>query len=273
MVYAHTGLAPETAINPDEAVALGAAVQAAIIAGEPLEAILVDVTPHSLGIEVADWEFGVLVPDRYSVLIPRNTTIPTMRSEVYSALTPSQTAIRLKIYQGEHHVASRNTLLGEFMFDELRPEVAGQPPRITVQFDCDLDGIVHVSAVDRGSGKQARTTVTAARAHLSPAEIASTRAELETLPWEDEDEEAEHDEEELEEATATAAVPGGTGLSPEMAVLLARARRVVARGTGDTAALEAAIAALEAAARRGDEAAVVEHEEALLDLLYNVDET
>jgi molecular chaperone DnaK len=273
MVYAHTGIAPETAINPDEAVALGAAVQAAIIAGEPLEAILVDVTPHSLGIEVADWEFGVLVPDRYSVLIPRNTTIPTMRSEVYSALTPSQTAMQLKIYQGEHHVASRNTLLGEFLFDDLRPEVVGQPPRITVQFDCDLDGIVHVSAVDRGSGKQARTTVTAARAHLSPAEIASTRAELETLPWEDEDEEAEHDEEELEEATATAAVPGGTGLSPEMAVLLARARRVVARGTGDTAALEAAIAALEAAARRGDEAAVVEHEEALLDLLYNVDET
>jgi molecular chaperone DnaK len=144
------------------------------------------------------------------------------------------------------------------------------PPRITVQFDCDLDGIVHVSAVDRGSGKQARTTVTA-RAHLSPAEIASTRAELETLQWEDE--EAEHDEEELEEVAATAAVPGGAGLSPEMAVLLARARRVVARGAGDTAALETAIAALEAAARRGDEAAVVEHEEALLDLLYDVDET
>src|ERR671934_275844 len=221
-------------------------LDAAIIAGEPLEAILVDVTPHSLGIEVADWEFGVLVPDRYSVLIARNTTIPTVRSEVYSALTPSQTAIQLKIYQGEHHVASRNTLLGEFLFDDLRPEVAGQPPRITVQFDFDVDGIVHVSAVDRGSGKQARTTVTAARVHLSPAEIASTRAELETLPWEDEDEEAEHDEEELEEAAASAAAPSGAGLSPEMAVLLARARRVVARGAGDTPALAPAISALEA---------------------------
>jgi molecular chaperone DnaK len=162
--------------------------------------------------------------------------------------------------------------LGEFLFDELRPEVAGQPPRVTVQFDCDLDGIVHVSALDRGSGKQARTTVTAARAHLSPAELASARGDLETLPWEDWDAEAEHEEEELEEAAATAAVPGGARLSPEMAVLLARARRVVARGAGDTAALETAIAALEAAARRGDQAAVVEHEEALLDLLYSVDE-
>src|SRR5919206_2969682 len=88
MVFAHTGIAPETAINPDEAVALGAAVQAAIIAGEPLEAILVDVTPHSLGIAVAEWHFGQLVPDHYSVIIHRNTTIPTTRSEIYSGVHP-----------------------------------------------------------------------------------------------------------------------------------------------------------------------------------------
>ncbi len=91
LVRDHTGIEPSSAVNPDEAVALGAAVQAAIIAGEPLDAILVDVTPHSLGIEVAEFQFGRVVPDRYNVIIHRNTTIPTSRSEIYSALHPEQT--------------------------------------------------------------------------------------------------------------------------------------------------------------------------------------
>src|SRR5205823_6057353 len=117
-------------------------------------------------------------PDHYSVIIQRNTTIPTTRSEVYSALTPQQTAIALKVYQGEHATASHNTLLGEFLFEGLRPEAAGQPPRITVQFDFDVDGILHVDATDRGSGKQARISAKAARTRLSPADIARTRAEL-----------------------------------------------------------------------------------------------
>jgi molecular chaperone DnaK len=264
MVYDHTGIEPEAAINPDEAVALGAAVQAAIIAGEPLEVILVDVTPHSLGIEVATWEFGTLVPDRYNVLIPRNTTIPTTRSEVYSALSPNQTAIRVRIYQGENPVASRNTLLGEFLFDQLRPEVAGEPPRITVQFDFDIDGILQVSAVDRGSGKQARTSVRATHAHRSPAEITSARDELETLEWEDWD----RDEPEAAIGSITAEA------EPSLATagLLARARRVAAQGTGDTDLLETAIATLEAAVGRGDQAAVEAQSEVLLDLLYDLDQ-
>jgi len=265
MVYAHTGIEPETAINPDEAVALGAAVQAAIIAGEPLDAILVDVTPHSLGIAVADWQFGMLVPDLYSVLIERNTTIPTTRSEVYTALTPDQTAIEIKIYQGEHTVASRNTLLGAFMFDQLRPEAAGQPSRVTVQFDFDVDGIVHVSAVDRGSGKTANTTVTATHTRLNPAEIAQTRTDLEALEFADWDEEPE-DEAEV----------GDVGvleqMSPRTSGLIERARRVVTRGVGDTTALEAAIASLETAARAGDQTVIDERTEALLDALYDMDD-
>jgi len=265
MVYAHSGIAPETAINPDEAVALGAAVQAAIIAGEPLDAILVDVTPHSLGIAVADWQFGMLVPDLYSVLIERNTTIPTTRSEVYTALTPDQTAIEIKIYQGEHTVASRNTLLGAFMFDQLRPEAAGQPLRVTVQFDFDVDGIVHVSAVDRGSGKTANTTVTATHTRLNPAEIAQTRTDLEALEFADWDEEPE-DEAEV----------GDVGvleqMSPRTSGLIERARRVVTRGVGDTTALEAAIASLETAARAGDQTVIDERTEALLDALYDMDD-
>jgi len=265
MVYAHTGIEPETAINPDEAVALGAAVQAAIIAGEPLDAILVDVTPHSLGIAVADWQFGMLVPDLYSVLIERNTTIPTTRSEVYTALTPDQTAIEIKIYQGEHTVASRNTMLGAFMFDQLRPEAAGQPPRVTVQFDFDVDGIVHVSAVDRGSGKTANTTVTATHTRLNPAEIAQTRTDLEALEFADWDEEPEGDDE-----------VGAAGvleqMSSQVSGLLDRARRVVARGVGDTTALEAAIVGLETAAHAGEQTVIDERTEALLDALYDMDD-
>ncbi len=266
MVYAHTGIEPETAINPDEAVALGAAVQAAIIAGEPLDAILVDVTPHSLGIAVADWQFGMLVPDLYSVLIERNTTIPTTRSEVYTALTPDQTAIEIKIYQGEHTVASRNTLLGAFMFDQLRPEAAGQPPRVTVQFDFDVDGIVQVSAVDRGSGKTANTTVMATHTRLNPAEIAQTRTDLEALEAADWDEDlADNDE------------AGAAGvleqMSPRVSSLLERARRVAARGVGDTTALEESIAGLETAARAGDQTVIDARTEALLDALYDMDDT
>jgi molecular chaperone DnaK len=276
MVNAHTGIEPEIAINPDEAVALGAAVQAAIIAGEPLATILVDVTPHSLGIAVADWEFGHLVTDRYSVIIQRNTTIPTMRSEVYSALTPEQSAISLQVYQGESPIASRNTLLGEFLFDGLRSESPGQPPRVTVQFDFDIDGILKVNAHDRGSGKQAQISAKAARTRLSPADIARTRAELDLL------EEAGLLEEEDEDDTRSSAYSlAGRTVEGEVVrsgveeahadarALLLRARRFVAEGLDDTAALEAAIAALETAVHEGDETEIEARSELLLDVLYH----
>nr|MDQ2831841.1 Hsp70 family protein [Chloroflexota bacterium] len=206
------------------------------------------------------------VPDLYSVLIERNTTIPTTRSEVYTALTPDQTAIEIKIYQGEHAVASRNTLLGAFMFDQLRPETAGQPPRVTVQFDFDVDGIVHVSAVDRGSGKTANTTVTATHTRLNPAEIARTRTDLEALEAADWDEDLADDD----EAGAAGVLEQ---MSPQVSGLIERARRVVARGVGDTTALEGAIAGLETAARAGDQTVIDERAEALLDALYDLDDT
>jgi molecular chaperone DnaK len=278
MVFEHTGIEPEITINPDEAVALGAAVQAAIIAGEPLAAILVDVTPHSLGIAVAEWAFGELTPDIYSVIIQRNTTIPTTRSEVYSALTPQQTAIELKVYQGEHPVASQNTLLGEFLFDGLRPEAPGQPPRVTVQFDFDINGILHVNATDRGSGKQAHISVKAARTRLSAADIARTRAELDAL-------EEAMDEGNEARPSAYALLGEGTASGdaaskdrdagethPEARAILARARRMVTGGARETTALEAAINALETALTDGDDDAIAAHSESLLDLMYDLDD-
>ncbi|MBA3471222.1 MAG: Hsp70 family protein [Herpetosiphonaceae bacterium] len=256
MVADHTGIEPETEINPDEAVALGAAIQAAIIAGEPLDTILVDVTPHSLGMEIANWEFGHLVPDCYSVIIPRNTTIPTTRSEVYSAITPDQTAIAIKIYQGEHPVASQNMLLGEFLIDHLRPEVAGQPPRVTVQFDFDINGILHVAAVDRGSGKECRISVKAAHAQLTPADIAHNRAALDAL--------------ELEGGDDASAGAGPVNL--EAQGLLARARRALINSQSDQTALAEAIATLEVALRHGDHDAIETNVESLIDLIYDLED-
>jgi len=273
MVHEHSGIEPEVVVNPDEAVALGAAVQGAIIDGEPLDAILVDVTPHSLGIAVAAWEFGQLAPDRYSVIIERNTTIPTSRSEVYSALTRDQTAIDLKVYQGEQPIASHNTLLGEFRFEQLRPETAGQPPRVTVLFDFDVDGILHVSALDRGSGKQARINVKAARARLSPEDIARSRADVEALNWADvgEDEDLDQDLPDILDLRAERPRTGAQ-LDEQTRGLLARARRALDAGVGDTAALEQAVAALESTAQEEDAAAIEARTEALLDLVYDLDD-
>jgi molecular chaperone DnaK len=272
-VYEHSGLEPETAINPDEAVALGAAVQAAIVAGEPLDAILVDVTPHSLGIEVAEVVLGHVVPDQYSVIIHRNTTIPTTQSEIYSALDPRQTAIELKVYQGEEAIASRNTLLGTFMFEGLRPESPGRPPRITVSFDFDLNGILHISAVDRGSGKQAGIQVRAAGARLSPAEIVSARADLTDLESTllaglDEDELEALEGELIEDEEA---VPG-TPPTAESQVLLDRARRLLASTPTDDD-LREAIVNLETRLRGDDAAAIDAAQETLLDRIYDRDES
>ncbi|PDV99526.1 Hsp70 family protein [Candidatus Chloroploca asiatica] len=261
MVRSHTGIEPAVAINPDEAVALGAAVQAAIIAGEPLDAILVDVTSHSLGIEIAEYMMGQLVTDIYSVIIPRNTTVPTSRSEIYSAMHPAQTAINLKIYQGEHATASKNTLLGEFMFEDLRPEIPGEVPRITVQFDFDINGILHVSAVDRGSGKKINANVRAAHARLSPAEIAGARVGLEELEAREITALLENFEDEDD----------GFVLSEEAFSLLEKARTALEANPEHTD-LAKAVADLERVATSGDEAAIDEAADALLDLLYELED-
>ena len=177
----HTGLEPMAELNPDEAVALGAGVQAAIIAGEPIEAVLVDLTPHSVGIEVVQWSYGAMVPDCFESLVHRNTALPTTRAKVFSALYEDQTEIQVNIYQGENPVASENTLLGEFRFKGLKPEKPGTPPVITVEFDMDLNGILQVSATDRGSRKVAHTTVHAAHTRLSPSDKALAATFLEGL--------------------------------------------------------------------------------------------
>jgi molecular chaperone DnaK len=255
MVAEHVGLEPMVEVNPDEAVALGAGVQAALIAGEPIEAILVDVTPHSLGIEVAQWLFGQLTPDHYSVILRRNTTLPTARAEVFSAITPDQTAIQVKVYQGESPIASRNTLLGEFLFEGLKAEVPGRPPQVTVQFDLDVNGILRVSAADRGSGQVKQTTLRAAHTRLSPSDKETSARYIADL-WEGEVTEAE-----AEEVPAEDEDP-----------LLVRARRLLASRVEGAEALADLVARIEAARREGRDEEVAELGEELLDLLYELED-
>jgi molecular chaperone DnaK len=245
MVATHVGLEPMMEVNPDEAVALGAGVQAALIAGEPLDAILVDVTPHTLGIEVAEFQFGRVIDDRFGPIIRRNTTLPTTRAQVFSALYPDQTAIKAKVYQGENTLASAKTLLGEFMFENLEQEIEGEPPRITVQFDLDVNGILAVSASDRGSGQIKQTTLRAAHIRLSTTDKAAASQHLDEL-W----------------ATTERA-----GADP----LLARAKALVQDQMQDLQEMTAVLQQIEAAGKSGDEIELARLRDELTDLLYELE--
>ncbi len=179
LISSHLRIHPQTSINPEEAVALGAGVQAAIIAGEVIDAILVDVTPHSLGISVVEPRWGGIIEDRFGRLIHRNTTIPVTKEKVFSALYPEQDAIHVKVYQGENATASKNTLLDEFLIDELEPENPGETPKITVKFDFDVNGILTVTARDRKTGKEEHVSVEASPARLSEKELLAAKSRME----------------------------------------------------------------------------------------------
>ena len=166
---------PQMSINPEEVVALGAGVQAAIIAGEPIDAILVDVTPHSLGIAVAEHFMGQLISDRFKSLIRRNTTIPTSREEKFYAMFPDQEQILIQVYQGENDIASHNTPLGDFLLTDLKSPDPESSAEITVQFDLDVNGILKVTARDRISNQQESISVEASHTRMSEAEILAAR--------------------------------------------------------------------------------------------------
>lgn len=139
------GRQPSRAVNPDEAVAVGASVQGGVLAGDVTDVLLLDVTPLSLGIETLG---GV-----FTRLISRNTTIPTKKSQVFSTAADGQTQVEIKVYQGEREMASNNKLLGQFTLVGIPPAPRGVP-QIEVTFDIDANGIVHVSARDKGTGKE-----------------------------------------------------------------------------------------------------------------------
>ncbi len=165
----------ERGIDPMECVALGAAVQASIIKGEAKEVLLLDVTPLSLGIEVLG---GV-----FNKLIERNTTIPTKKSQIYSTAEDNQPAVTIRVLQGERQMANDNTELGRFDLQGIPPAPRGVP-QIEVTFDIDADGIVHVSAKDKGTGKEQSIKITAPK-KLSDEEIQKMVKEAEKFAEED----------------------------------------------------------------------------------------
>jgi molecular chaperone DnaK len=170
-----TGKEPHKGINPDEVVAVGAAIQAGVLAGEVKDVLLLDVTPLSLGIETKG---GV-----FTKLIERNTTIPTRKSEVFTTADDNQGSVEIKVYQGEREIAAYNKIIGNFQLVGIPPAPRGVP-QIEVAFDIDANGIVNVGAKDLGTGKEQRITITASGG-LSDSEIQQMMEDAESHAEED----------------------------------------------------------------------------------------
>ncbi len=160
-VKAYFGKEPRRDVNPDEAVAVGAAIQGQVLSGDRNDVLLLDVTPLSLGIETMG---GVM-----SKMITKNTTIPTKFSQVFSTADDNQPAVTIKVFQGEREIATGNKMLGEFNLEGIPPSPRGTP-QIEVTFDIDANGILHVGAKDKGTGKENKITIKA-NSGLSDAEI------------------------------------------------------------------------------------------------------
>ena len=169
------GKAPDKGINPDECVALGAAIQAGVLGGDVKDIVLLDVTPLSLGIETMG---GVCTK-----LIERNTTIPTKKSQIFSTAADNQTSVDIHVLQGEREMAADNKTLGNFMLSGIAPAPRGVP-QIEVTFDIDANGIVNVSAKDLGTGQEQKITITAS-SNLSDEDIDKAVKEAEQYAEED----------------------------------------------------------------------------------------
>jgi molecular chaperone DnaK len=169
------GREPHKGVNPDEVVAVGAAIQAGVLKGDVREVLLLDVTPLTLGIETLG---GVATP-----IIPRNTTIPTSKSQVFSTAADNQTSVEIHVLQGERSMASDDKSLGRFILDGILPAPRGMP-QIEVAFDIDANGILHVSARDKGTGREQKITIQAGTG-LSQEEIEKMKKDAESYAAED----------------------------------------------------------------------------------------
>jgi molecular chaperone DnaK len=184
MVSKIFGKEPHKGVNPDEVVAVGAAIQAGVLKGEVSDVLLLDVTPLSLGVET---QGGV-----FTVLIPRNTTIPARKSEIFSTATDNQSQVEIHVLQGERPLAAENKSLARFILDGIQPAPRGTP-QIEVEFDIDANGILHVSARDKATGKEQRVAIEASSG-LSESEVNRLIREAEEHAAEDARRRAEAEE-------------------------------------------------------------------------------
>jgi molecular chaperone DnaK len=174
-VQEYFGKEPHKGVNPDEVVAIGAAIQAGVLKGDVKDVLLLDVTPLTLGIETLG---AVATP-----LIPRNTTIPTAKSQIFSTAADNQPSVEIHVLQGERPMAADNRTLGRFMLDGILPAPRGVP-QVEVTFDIDANGILNVRAQDKGTGKEQKITITASSG-LSKEEVEKMQKEAEMHASED----------------------------------------------------------------------------------------
>jgi molecular chaperone DnaK len=243
------GKEPHKGVNPDEVVAIGAGIQAGVLAGEVKDLLLLDVTPLSLGIETLG---GVM-----TTLIPRNTTIPTRKSEVFSTAADSQTSVEVHVLQGERPLARDNRTLGRFQLVGIPPAPRGVP-QIEVTFDIDANGMVNVQAKDLGTGKEQKITITASSG-LSKDEVERMMKDAESHQEED-----KKRREEIETRNkADQAVYGAERTLQDLGDKLA---------ASDKAAVESAIETLKSAINANDTAAITRAMEALTQAQYKATE-
>ncbi len=227
------GKEPHKGVNPDEVVAVGAAIQAGVLAGEVKDLLLLDVTPLSLGIETLG---GVM-----TTLIPRNTTIPTRKSDVFSTAADNQTQVEVHVLQGERQFARDNRTLGRFNLVGLPPAPRGMP-QIEVTFDIDANGIVNVSAKDKATSKEQKITITSSSG-LSKAEVDRMMREAES-----------HAEDDKKRRDVTDARNQADGLIYQIEKTLAENKDKVP--AADASRIEAAVAALKKASEGEDASAI-----------------
>jgi len=265
MVEEHLGQAPIDGVQPDLCVALGAALQAGVLVGEAVEAILVDVIPHSLGISAAVTTPMGIMPGFFSVIIPRNSVVPVSRSEVYSTLSPNQPAVEIEVFQGENEIAEENVPLGSYRVEGLPPAPAGSV-QIEVHFDFDVNGILTVTTTEKGKGQQGTLVVNnAGIQRLSSHELKQAKADLAAL--------FESDELFPEQLAMLhdLSTADDVAIAPELAALLDRAQQTLSSLEPDQAEeLQALLDQIDDALAEGETTALTDLQEELSDFLYYV---
>ncbi|MGC8877812.1 MAG: Hsp70 family protein, partial [Anaerolineae bacterium] len=223
----------------------------------PIDAVLVDVTPFSLGIEIATQVGDALVPDIYRPIIRRNTAIPCTHEEVFRTVYSGQDTVEIAVYQGEHPVASQNRLLGRFRIEGLQPEAPGEPARVTVRFDMDINGELRVQATDRKTGQRKAITVMATKERLSAEELNRATVQMAAL------------------LAAQETMPdSSTFETGEVEVMLNRARQLLQNGRLEMERvdqIQAKIDEIEQARREGDRVMLAKSVDELVDILFEIE--